>query len=120
MRQAITEMNQAGNSQSDLVRKGAEITQAFLPNMLLRSPSLQERLMSTRKKMDTRFAKFFAAQFPQLVEDISLSSAQKQQQDGIRIPRSHVFSKAVFNEKAVLRAERFALEGQIRRAANTL
>ena len=57
---AVAEVNQAGQSPDPLTRKGAEITLALLPNMLLRAPSPDERLMSTRQKMDARFAKFFA------------------------------------------------------------
>ena len=57
---AVTEVNQAGQSSDPIIRKGAEITLALLPNMLLRAPSTEERLLSTRQKMDSRFAKFFA------------------------------------------------------------
>ena len=76
-RQAVAEVNSAGNSPNEEIRKGAEITLALLPNMLLRAPSAQERLMSTRQKMDIRFAKFFSGQLSILVEDIQLSSTRR-------------------------------------------
>ena len=76
-RQAVAEVNSAGNSLNEQIRKGAEITLALLPNMLLRAPSAQERLMSTRQKMDIRFAKFFSGQLSILVEDIQLSSTRR-------------------------------------------
>ena len=69
-RLALAEVNQAGQSNTDRIRKGAEVTLALLPNMLLRAPSAAERLIGTRQKMDTRFAKFFSGQFNLLVEDI--------------------------------------------------
>ena len=64
-RQAVVEVNQAGQSSDPQVCKGAEITLALLPNMLLRAPS-------ARQKMNTRFALFFAGQWQPLVENISL------------------------------------------------
>ena len=104
-RQAVAEVNSAGNSPNEQTRKGAEITLALLPNMLLRAPSAQERLMSTRQKMDIRFAKFFSGQLSILVEDIQLSSTRRLEVDGIRIPRSHVSSESTYQEKAIIRAE---------------
>ena len=52
----VAEVNQAGQSPDSLVRKGAEIMLALLPNMLIRAPPSEERLMSTRQMMDARFA----------------------------------------------------------------
>ena len=117
-RQAVAEVNSAGNSPNEQTRKGAEITLALLPNMLLRAPSAQERLMSTRQKMDIRFAKFFSGQLSILVEDIQLSSTRRREEDGIRIP--HVFSESTYQEKAIIRADKLAQEGQIGRAVNSL
>ena len=56
-RQAIAEVNHAGQSPEPQICKGAEVTLALLPNMLLRAPSALERCMSTRHKMDLRFAR---------------------------------------------------------------
>ena len=51
-RQALLEVNIAGQSNDEVIRKGAEISLALLPNMLLRAPSALERNMSTRQKVD--------------------------------------------------------------------
>jgi hypothetical protein len=91
-RMAVSEVNQACTSSDQLVKKGAEIVLALLPSMLLRAPSAAERLVSTRVKMGARFGKFFAADFLALIEDTTESSVRSYEQQGIRLPRSHVFS----------------------------
>ena len=58
-RLALAEVNQAGQSGRDRIRKGAKVTLALLPNMLLRAPSAAESAISTRQKMDMRCVKFF-------------------------------------------------------------
>ena len=81
---------------NEAIRKGAEITLALLPNMLLRAPLAQEQLMSTRQKMDIRFAKFFSGQLSILVEDIQLSSTRRKEEDGKRIATSYIFSESTY------------------------
>ena len=83
---AVTEVNQAGQSSDPIILKGAEITLALLPNMLLRVPSTEERLMSTRQKMDSRFAKFFAGDFDGQIRDIPQSSVRAYELHGLRPP----------------------------------
>ena len=100
-RQAVAEVNQAGQSSDPQVCKGAEITLALLPNMLLRAPSALERNMSTRQKMDTRFALFFAGQWQPLVENISLSSVRTYESEGLRIPRNQVIGQDIFEENHI-------------------
>ena len=119
-RTALAEVNQAGQSNDDRTRKGAEVTLALLPNMLLRAPSAAERLISTRQKMDTRFAKFFGGQFDLLVEDIHLSSTRTYEQEGLRIPRSHTLTPDLQEEKNITRASKLAREGHISRAVRSL
>ena len=117
---AVSEVNQAGQSHDPLTRKGAEITLALLPNMLLRAPSAEERLMSTRQKMDSRFAKFFSGDFESLVNDITLSSVQSYETQGLRAPRTHCATAEVQEERAIKRAESLAKDGLISRAVSSL
>jgi hypothetical protein len=62
-RMAVSEVNLACKAADPLVKKGAEITLALLPNMLLRAPSAAERLQITRVKIGTRFGKKFVGHF---------------------------------------------------------
>jgi len=66
-----------------MIRKGAEITLALLPNMLLRAPLALERNMSTRQKMDICFSKFFSAQLTELLLDITLSSVKTYEEEDL-------------------------------------
>ena len=59
---------------------------ALLPNMLLRAPSTEERLMSTRQKIDSRFSKFFAGDFDGLLKGIPQSSVRAYELHGLRPP----------------------------------
>ena len=77
------EVNQAGQSDDEMIRKGAEITLALLPNMLLRAPSALERNMSTSQKMDIRFSKFFSGQLTELLQDITLSRVKTCKEEGL-------------------------------------
>ena len=95
---AVSKVNQACTSSDQLVKKGAEIVLALLPSMLLRASSAAERLASTRVKMGTRFGKFFAGDFLALIEDTTQSSVRSYEQQGIRVPRSHVFSEETHEE----------------------
>ena len=63
---------------------------------------------------------FFSGQLTDLATDITQFSTQQQELDGIRIPRTHVFSEQGFTGKAVLRAERLAKEGQVSKAVAAL
>ena len=101
-RLALTEGNQAGQSDDEMIRKGAEITLALLPNMLLRAPSALEQNMSTRQKMDFRFSKFFSGQWTELLKDITLSSVKTSlRRRRSSNSRSYVFSQEVFEERQV-------------------
>ena len=82
---SVSEVNQAGQSPDRLTRKGAEITLALVPNMLLRAPSAEERLMSTKQKMDSRFTKFFSGDFASLVNDIPLSNVGACEMQGFKL-----------------------------------
>ena len=104
-----------GQSSDPIIRKGAEITLALLPNMLLRAPSTEERLLSTRQKMDSRFAKFFAGDFDGLISDIPQSSVRAYEQNGLRPPRTHIDQPEIQEERAIHRAESLAKEGLISR-----
>ena len=87
---AVAKVNQAGQSPDPLTRKGAEITLALLPNMLLRAPSPDERLMSTRQKMEAWFDKFFSGDFAALIQDIPDSSVRLYEQQGLCPPSTHI------------------------------
>ena len=117
---AVTEVNQAGQSSDPIIRKGAEITLALLPNMLLRAPSTEERLLRTGQKMDSRFAKFFAGDFDGLISDIPQSSVRAYEQNGLRPPRTHIDQPEIQEERAIHRAESLAKEGLISRAVSSL
>ena len=75
-RHALSEVNMGGQSDDPIIRKGAEITLALLPNMLLRAPSAAEHLMSTRQKMYVIFGRFFEGEFLALVDGIHLSKGE--------------------------------------------
>ena len=119
-RMAVSEVNQACTSSDQLVKKGAEIVLALLPSMLLRAPSAAERLVSTRVKMGTRFGKFFAGDFLALIKDTTQSSVRSYKQQGICVPRSHVFSEETHEENVIHKAECFAKEGYISKSVRTL
>ena len=76
--------------------------------------------MSTRQKVDIRFSKFFSGQWTELLQDITLSSVKTYEEEDLRIPRSHVFSQEVFEERQVQRASTLAKEGLISRAVRSL
>ena len=78
-RKAVAEVNQAGQSENHLICKGAEVTLALLPNMLLRALSAVERNMSTRQKMDSCFSKIFAGQWTELVHDMKKRAVEFQE-----------------------------------------
>jgi hypothetical protein len=119
-RMAVSEVNLACKAADLLVKKGAEITLALLPNMLLRAPSAAERLQSMRVKMGTTFGKFFAGHFMSLVDDITKSSVRTLQEQGLRVPRSHVYSEEAREEKVIFKAEKLTKEGFISKAVRTL
>ena len=119
-RMAVAEVNQACMTADPQQKKGAEITLALLPSMLLRAPSAAKRMISTRVKMGTRFGKFFAGDFHELVQGILDSSVRTYEELGFRIPRSHVYTEQTHEEKAIRKAEGLAAEGFILKAVRTL
>ena len=83
---AVSEVNQAGQSPDPVTRNGAEIMLALLPNILPRAPSAEERLMSNRQKMDSRFAKFFSGDFTTLVNDIPSPASEHTKHKDFELP----------------------------------
>ena len=76
--------------------------------------------MSIRQKMDIRFSKFFSGQWTELLWDITLSSVKTYEEEGLQIPRSHIFSQKVFEERQVQRASTLAKKGIVSRAVRSL
>ena len=63
---------------------------------------------------------FFSGQLLELTSGITDSSTRQQEWDGIRIPRSHVYSDEIVQEKAVTWAERLAEKGHVSKAVGIL
>ena len=101
----MAEVNHAGQSSDPQTCKGAEVTLALLPNMLLRAPSALERCMSTRQKMDLPFAKFFSGNWDELLDAIPLSSVCTYEQEGLRIPRNQIRGQDFYEEAQVKRRQ---------------
>ena len=66
--------------------------------MLLRAPSAEECLMSTRQKMDSRFAEFFAGHFAGLIQEIH-SLASEHTNNKISEHPEHTLSTLKFRRK---------------------
>ena len=58
--------------------------------MLLIAPLAAERVMSTKQKMDSRFAKFFSGDFTTLVNDIPSPASELTKHKDFELPEPTV------------------------------